>query len=56
MDPNATLNALLALCEQWEEWGDLDLDPTTAMDKATELFLALNDWLSNGGFQPDSWR
>lgn len=56
MDPNATYDELISLCEKWEEWGTLEIDPLAAMDQVSVLFLALNDWLTNGGFRPDAWR
>lgn len=55
MDPNTTLSRLRELLSQWEEWGTLELDAESSMDEATELFLALDDWLSQGGFRPNDW-
>ena len=56
MDPNDTLARLVRLCEEWQEWGDLEVDPVPALDEVSELVLALDNWLSQGGFRPDSWR
>jgi len=56
MDPNQNLTDLIVICERWEEWGSLDIDPVAAMDRLTELFLALDDWIAGGGFIPDRWR
>lgn len=56
MDPNETLSQLRALMNGWEEWGGLEYDPVSVADDASDLFLALDNWILNGGFLPDEWR
>jgi len=56
MDPNTTLARMIELSERWEEWGDLELEPTATLDVLSELVLSLHEWISNGGFLPDLWR
>jgi len=56
MDPNVALERLLSICEQWEEWGELEQNPIAALDEVAELFLGLNEWISSGGFLPNLWR
>lgn len=55
MDPNEALGRLREICSAWEEWGELSLDPTEALDSLTDFFLALDNWLTSGGFRPDDW-
>lgn len=47
MDPNATLRELRDLMDSEDD--DFDVE------RATELFWALDNWLSRGGFLPRSW-
>lgn len=56
MDPNVALSDLRAVLAKWEEWGTLELDPETAMDEIVDLFFALDNWLTSGGFRPDDWN
>ena len=56
MDPNVALAALRQVFSQWEEWGDLELNATEAMDSLVDLFLGLDEWLTSGGFRPDDWN
>ena len=51
MDPNKTLAELLAISNRVVNAGVLPYD---AMELA-ELVLALNTWISSGGFLPDDW-
>jgi hypothetical protein len=55
MDPNTTLEDLRLLASRWDEWGHIGLDPMSSMDQFAELFFALDDWLTSGGFRPDDW-
>jgi hypothetical protein len=55
MDPNETLSSLRATFARWEEWGTLEVDAEEAMDSLTDLFFALDNWLTSGGFRPDDW-
>lgn len=60
MDPNANLSEMLEIArrgrkfyeadEESDIWGDCDAS------RMCELFLALDDWLSKGGFPPARWR
>jgi hypothetical protein len=55
MDPNTTLARIKTICDKWEEWGTLEMDPLETLDELTELVQSLDEWLSNGGFRPDNW-
>ena len=56
MDPNQTLTKLMFLCEQWQEWGELEMNPVETLDDVTELVLALDNWMTQRrGFLPDIW-
>lgn len=56
MDPDVTLDALRALMRKLS--GDaacgVEIDPTDVAD-AWDLFSALDEWLSRGGFLPAEW-
>ena len=56
MDPNKTLEDIMATAYKWEEWGTLEMDPLETLDSLTENVIALHEWLSSGGHRPDSWR
>lgn len=56
MDPNETLSQIRRLFANWEEWGDLEQNPSDAMDSLVDLFFALDNWLTSGGFRPDDWN
>ena len=56
MDPNATLDSILKMCQGWEEWGDSEYSPEETLDSLVEHVLSLHEWISNGGFLPDLWR
>lgn len=49
MDPNETLAAL-------RRWKDHLFVGEHSEDHAKELFEALDEWLSKGGFLPRDWR
>jgi len=52
MDPNATLKALRAAIQDHEDSeGDSECD----VYEIVELFEALDEWMSKGGFTPDAW-
>lgn len=56
MDPNFNLQAQLRLAAQLIREDD---DVETAADKGAELaelVLALNEWITKGGFLPQTWR
>lgn len=55
MDPNATLSRLRIIFNNWEEWGNLELDAAASMEEVSELFLDIDNWLTSGGFRPDDW-
>ena len=56
MDPNKTLTTLIALCERWQEWGELEMNPVETLDDVTDLVLALDNWMTDRrGFLPDLW-
>lgn len=55
MDPNKTLGDLRWTLSLWDEWGPSGQDAISTLDYVTDLFLALDTWLSNGGFRPDDW-
>ncbi len=56
MDPNKTLEALIKLCEAWQEWGPLEFDSVETLDEVTDLVLALDNWMTEqSGFLPDLW-
>lgn len=57
MDPNANLKEQLELADSLI-CAD-NTDPDVALPKAArlaELVIALDGWLSNGGFLPKSWQ
>lgn len=56
MDPNATLEELrnLASLAADQHGGDPDADYLAA--RMAELFQALDEWLSKGGFAPAAWK
>jgi len=60
MDPNACLTELLRLSEQIQEVIDEDepIDSGAAiadLDRVTELVMALDGWITGGGFLPERW-
>jgi hypothetical protein len=57
MDPNANLQEQLRLAERIVEDGESGMGASTLhADRLAELVLALNEWISNGGFLPEAWR
>jgi hypothetical protein len=59
MDPNATLNDLLALAAEVldnpDNLGNMP-DDTDTLVEMSELVQALDGWISSGGFLPEKWR
>lgn len=63
MDPDANLKEQLALAESIIEQADSDdsdgdmpqIDTHDAV-RLAELVLAINEWISRGGFLPQQWR
>lgn len=53
MDPNETLNDLRIMTRSVLNNG---AESTSVVDDMAELFEALDDWLSKGGFLPDVWQ
>jgi hypothetical protein len=56
MDPNANLREQLELARDIADGDDLSHDEWDAKrDRLAELVLALDGWISNGGFLPTRW-
>jgi hypothetical protein len=61
MDPDAALKELRELAAEFNEeeriWDGTDglLEHKAKAERATELFAALDKWLSGGGFLPEDW-
>ena len=58
MDPNQTLSIIRSLCKEWEESGGSFLSTESLegfLDDLVEHVVALDDWLTNGGFHPSDW-
>ncbi len=51
MDPNETLRLLRDDIKSW----NVDRDSADA-DLMAERFIALDEWLSEGGFLPTEWK
>ena len=57
MDPNKTLKVIRRLMNEWEDGLSL-LSPAefeAFLDEVCEHVVALDEWLTNGGFRPDDW-
>lgn len=54
MDPTATLTALRELAAQTDQGLDSDSLSVIATQQA-ELFTALDQWITKGGFLPLEW-
>ncbi len=52
MDPNACLNELRALNERVRD----GVAEPWQVERLAELFEALDEWLSKGGFTPEAWK
>ena len=53
MDPNANLSEQLELAKAIVA---TDHPEPEDAERLAELVLALDDWITRGGFLPDSWR
>lgn len=57
MDPNETLKVIRKLMNEWED----GISPSSRediesfLDEVCEHVIALDEWLTNGGFRPDDW-
>lgn len=66
MDPNATLEAIMAVVVDWEEndadveFEDFSIDDLRQIcenyDTICENTRALHDWIIKGGFLPNEWK
>jgi hypothetical protein len=59
MDPDATLEDLLRLIDLVTGQVDAEIDPSTDRPdvyRIAELLLALDSWLTAGGFMPRRWK
>ena len=57
MDPTANLKEQIELAQNWVEWVD-DSEPPeeiAAINRLSELVLALDEWIKKGGFLPRQW-
>lgn len=52
MDPNETLKQLRTLFAEV----DTEVWDTQEFERARDLFQALDQWISSGGFLPEAWR
>lgn len=55
MDPNANLEEQRRIAEHLLETSD-DPDASPDVYRLAELVLALDGWLSKGGFPPNAWK
>uniref|UniRef100_A0A6H2A3L2 Uncharacterized protein n=1 Tax=viral metagenome TaxID=1070528 RepID=A0A6H2A3L2_9ZZZZ len=53
MDPNANLKEILELAKWIKEEGDSVQGYARGL---AELILALNEWITKGGFLPSRWQ
>ena len=58
MDPNRTLEKLreLTKCVNDEEQVEVEIESVETLTDFAELFEALDEWLTGGGFLPKEWR
>jgi hypothetical protein len=58
MDPNANLKEQLELAKNILEYpAQSDMDTINGdAERLAELVLALDEWISNGGFLPKRWQ
>lgn len=54
MDPNETLRQLREMVTEILDEGSED-DSTEREDEFAQLFQALDEWVSKGGFLPRNW-
>lgn len=53
MDPDACLKEIREILRSRPKDSD---EYTSLMDRLVELVHALDEWLSNGGYMPESWQ
>lgn len=53
MDPNETLRLIR---QRIKDYAAEDNDMVLPAEEAMDAFLALDEWLTKGGFLPDAWR
>jgi hypothetical protein len=57
MDPHANLAEQLCLANELAEAEvPLDVEMSHKANRLAELVLALNEWMSKGGFLPGPWQ
>jgi hypothetical protein len=59
MDPDAALEELLRLVDLVTAQAEAEIDPPTDccdIFRISELLLALDSWLTAGGFMPRRWK
>lgn len=56
MDPDKTLTDLRALAARVMRQSDEGEVDTVTADSLAEAVVALDDWLSGGGFLPVAWK
>jgi hypothetical protein len=58
MDPNEALREIRSLVEHYQGSDHMapPRDPEVDVTRLTELFDALDTWLSTGGFPPRDWE
>jgi hypothetical protein len=54
MDPNVTLAEMRTIARLSAE-GRL-ADPIDSLERMGELIIALDEWITGGGFLPDAWQ
>lgn len=55
MDPDTNLDEQLQLAREITELADQDAEQEPREVRLAELVLALDEWLSRGGFKPSRW-
>jgi hypothetical protein len=55
MDPDATLREIRAAIQRGNE-AETTENATAAYEHVAELFTALDEWMSRGGFAPWAWQ
>lgn len=59
MDPNEALNNIRSMIHEWEDMGLEFMSPEEIdgfIGEFIEHVVALDDWLTNGGFRPEDWN
>jgi len=57
MDPNETLKMIRKRMNEWEDGLSLlsSAEVDSFLDEVCESVVALDEWLTHGGFRPDDW-